>query len=110
MEYYKVMSDLGGESILTMIQSIALAVHAFFPVFLFFFWLFGSASSYYVILKTTGKKRFFHTLTSFGFVSFLIALLLASLNTTTITILSGYWVGFYIVMTVISWYILTQYK
>lgn len=111
MEYYKTMTDLSATpSILTMVQSIALAVPVFFPMLVFVFWLLGSASSYFVILKTTGKKRFFNALTSISFVMFLISLLLASLNTAEITVLSGYWVAFYILATGFSWYGLTQYK
>jgi len=111
MAYYKTMSDLSSTpGIIPFMQSIALAVPIFFPLLIFMFWLLGSASSYFVILKTTGKKRFFHVLTSMSFVMFLISLLLSSMNTNTVTIMSGYWVAFYIIATSFSWYGLSQYK
>lgn len=111
MTYYKTMADLSTTpTFLSFFQSITLAVSVFFPLLIFMFWLLGSASSYYVILKTTGKKRFFHVLTSLSFVMFIVSLLLASMNTAEITIMSGYWVAFYIVSTILSWYGLTQYK
>jgi hypothetical protein len=77
---------------------------------IFVFWLLGRASSYFIILKTTGKKRFFHSVTAMSFVMFVISLLLSSMNTDTVTIVSGYWVAFYIIATAFSWYGLTQYK
>lgn len=96
--------------ILAFFQAVALAVPPFFPLAIFLFWIMGSASSYFIILKTTGKKRFFHTITSMSFVMFLVSLFLASMNTTTVTIMGGYWVAFYIVATALSWWGLTQYK
>jgi hypothetical protein len=113
MEYYQTIADLTSEttnSFMALFQSIALAVPIFFPLTLFLIWVFGSASSYFIILKTTGKKRFFHTATSMSFVMFIVSLLIVSMNTSEVTIMSGYWVAFYIVATAFSWYGLTQYK
>lgn len=111
MDYYRTIDDFSTTSkTLAFFQSIASAVPTYFPMFLFLVWIFGSASSYFVILKTTGKKRFFHSVTAMSFIMFIVALLLASMNTTEVTILNGYWVGFYILMTLFSWYGLTQYK
>jgi len=111
MDYYTTMADLGSTpTILAFFQSISLAVPIFFPLMIFVFWLLGSASSYFIILKTTGKKRFFHSVTAMSFVMFVISLLLSSMNTDTVTIVSGYWVAFYIIATAFSWYGLTQYK
>lgn len=111
MDYYKTMSDFGSTpSILGFFQSIASAVPIFFPFVIFMFWLVGSAASYFIILKTTGRKRFFHTTTAMSFVMFIASLGLASMNTASITIMSGYWVGFYLLATLLSFYGLSQYK
>ena len=45
-----------------------------------------------------------------SFVTFLLSLLIASMNEASFTFLSGYWVAFYILMTLISWFILDRYK
>lgn len=113
MDYYTTMADLTAEGvtpILAFFQSIALAVPMFYPLVIFLFWILGSASSYFIILKTTGKKRFFHTITAMSFVMFLVSLFLSAMNTAEVTIMSGYWVAFYIIATAFSWYGLTQYK
>lgn len=113
MEYYTTMNDLGGSGIIQFVQSIALATPGLFSFFILLFWVFGSAVTYYAILKTSGKKRFFHALTGYSLVSLLLSLLFASmnnLNDTSITILSGYWVGFYVLATLFSWWGLSEYK
>lgn len=109
---YQTIGDLTNSSAgMALFQSISLATNSmFFPLMLFMLWLFGAGASYFTILKLTGKKRFWHSLTSMSFVMFLASLLLASMNTTTAILLNGYWVGFYILMTLGSWYALTQYK
>jgi len=113
MDYYATMGDLTTESVgsfLAFFQAIALAVPMFFSLAIFLFWILGAASSYFVILKTTGKKRFFHVIAAMSFVMFLVSLFLAGMNTASVTIMSGYWVAFYIVATALSWYGLSQYK
>jgi hypothetical protein len=110
MEKYKTMADFGGVGAMALLESIVTAVPVFFPVTLFVIWIFGTASSYFMILKTTGKKRFWHSLTAMAFVCFLSSLLMSAMNTATTTYLSGYWVGFYILMTIISWFFLENYK
>lgn len=110
MDYYKTISDFGTPGVQTLIYSVADAVPGFFALALFLIWLLGSASSYFIILKTTGRKRFFHSLTAMSFVMFLVSLMFASMNTLTVTVISGYWVGFYIVMILLSFYGLNQYK
>lgn len=92
------------------LQAVSVAVPPFFPIALFLIWLLGTASSYFAILKSTGKKRFWQSLTAMSFAMFIIALLFASMNTASVIILNGYWVGFYILMTLGSWYALSQYK
>lgn len=110
MQKYKTMADFGGVGIIQMLSSVVTAIPPFFSIVLFVLWIFLTASSYFVMLKTTGKKRFWHALTATSFVMFLASLLLAAQNTATITFLNGYWIGFYIVMTVISWVLLDRYK
>ena len=110
MEKYKTMTDFGGVGAMPLMESIVTAVPIFFPVTLFIIWIFGTASSYFMILKTTGKKRFWHSLTAMAFITFLASLLISSMNTTTTEYLSGYWVGFYILMVLGSWFFLDTYK
>jgi len=110
VEKYKVMSDFGEITLTNMFKSICTAVPEFFSVMLFFIWVFFSGASYFLILKTTGKKRFWHVLTAMSFVNFLLSLLIAAMNEVSFVFLNGYWVGFYILMMVVSLFMLNQYK
>ena len=110
MQQYKVMADFGGMGMMPMIYSVVTAVPEFFSILLFFIFLLGSASSYYAMLKLTGRKRFWNALTAMSFVTFILSLLVSAMNTATINVLSGYWVGFYIMMTLVSWFMLSKYK
>ncbi len=107
---YCTMNDFGGVGVIPLFKSIITAIPPFFSVILFFVWILGTAGSYYAILKTTGKKRFWHSLTSMSFVTFLLSLTLVAMNEASFTFLNGYWVAFYIVMTMMSWFILDRYK
>jgi len=107
---YCTMTDFGGVGFMAMFESVVTAVPLFFPVTLFMIFLFGSGASYFTILKTTGNKRFWHSLTAMGFVTFLLSLTISAMNTSTTEYLSGYWVGFYIMMVIGSWFILVNYK
>lgn len=110
MDKFKTMEDFGGVGVMPLLSAIVTAVPVFFSVTLFVMWLFLTGSSYFVMLKTTGKKRFWNALTAVSFVMFIASLLIAGMNTATITYLSGYWVGFYILMTLASWFMLSNYK
>lgn len=107
---YCTMDDFGGVGVVPLLSSIVTAIPPFFSILLFVIWLLGTGGSYFAILKSTGRKRFWHSLTAFSFVSFLMSLLLAGMNTADITFLSGYWVGFYILMTIASYILLDRYK
>jgi len=110
MEQLKTMADFGGVGIVPLLDSVVTAVPVFFDVTLFVLWLFLSGASYFTILKTTGKKRFWHTLTSTSFIIFLASLIVAAMNHDSVTYLAGYWVGFYVLMVMASWYMLSNYK
>lgn len=110
VELYKTMTDFGNVNLTNLFKSIVTAVPDFFPVTLFFVWIFFTGASFFTILKTTGKKRFWHALTAMSFVSFILSLLIASMNEASFTFMNGYWVGFYILMTVASLFMLSQYK
>lgn len=111
MQKYKTIRDFN-ESVgaMPVIESVVTAVPPFFSVILFFIWILGMAGSYFAILKTTGKKRFWHCATAMSFATFIFSLLISAMNTVTITYLNGYWVGFYILMTLTSWFMLSNYK
>lgn len=112
MQKYQTFSNFSNGSIgaIPVIQSVVTAVPVFFPVTLFMFWLLVAGSSYFTILKTTGKKRFWNSLTASSFVTLVLSLVIASMNTATTVLLEGYWIGFYILMTLASWYMLSNYK
>lgn len=110
VETYKTMESFGQVTLTNLFKSNVTAIPEFFPVILFFIWIFFTGASYMVILKTTGKKRFWHSLTAMSFVIFLASLLISAMNEVAFVFLNGYWVGFYILMTVISLSALSQYK
>ena len=110
MDKYLTMQDFGGAGIIPLLKAIVTAIPMFFPMIIFFIWILGTVSSYYSILALTGKKRFWHCLTSMSFSVFLMSLLLAAMNEVDFTYLSGYWVAFYILMTLASWFVLDRYK
>ncbi len=110
MVKYKTMLDFpDATGIIPILNAIVTAIPPFFSIILFAIWLLGTGSSYFAILKTTGKKRFWGCLAAMSFVSFLFSLVIASMNN-IVEYLNGYWVGFYILMTLISWYMLSNYK
>lgn len=109
-KYATITTFVNDTASIAIVKSVVSAVPIFFPLFLFLFFLFGTGASYFAILKTTGKKRFWQSLTGMSFASFIVSLVIASMNEPGITVLSGYWVGFYILMTLGSWYALSQYK
>lgn len=105
------MANFGGVGVVPLLSAIVSAIPPFFSIILFMFWLLGTGGSYFAILKSTGKKRFWHSLTAFSFVTFLMSLVVAGMNgTNDLTFLSGYWIGFYILMTVASYILLDRYK
>lgn len=111
MQQYLTATDFSGTGLVPYLSAISTAIPPFWAITIFILWLFVNAASYFAILKTTGKKRFFHTLTATSFVMFLISIMIAAMNgLNNITFLSGYWVAFYLLMTAISWWLLTRYK
>ena len=110
MNKYKTMLDYGGVGVIPLFKSIVTAIPPFFSILLFFIWILGTASAYYAILSFSGKKRFWECFTSMSFVTFLLSLTIVAMNEAEFTFLSGYWVAFYILMTVISYFLLDRYK
>lgn len=111
MDKYKTIADFTDVPlIIALIYSVVSAVPPFFSVALFLIWMFGSASSYFAILRFTGKKRLFHSITAFSFACFIFSLLLSSLNSSEVIVLNGYWVAFYILITGLSYLGLSFYK
>lgn len=105
------MSDFGLVTLPNLFKSVTTATNGqFFTVILFFIWIFFTGASYFTILKTTGKKRFWHALTAMSFVTFFLSLFIAAMNEVDFVFLEGYWVGFYILMVSISLFLLDKYK
>ncbi len=92
------------------VDSVVTAVPPFFPILLFFLLLGGTLGIYFGILKTTGNKRFWESLTAMSFISFLISIVIALNNSAAIEYLSGYWVIFYIVATILSFIVMSNNK
>jgi len=104
-------ADFGGTGLIPYMSAISNNIPIFWSLTLFVLWIVINAASYFAILKTTGKKRFWHTFTAVTFVFFIISLLIASMNgINSIVFLSGYWVAWYILFTVIGWLLLENYK
>ena len=111
MNPYATASDFAGTGLIPYLSAISTAIPMFWAATLFVLWITNNAASYFAILKLTGRKRFWHTLTSVTFVFFIISLLIASMNgINSITFLEGYWVAWYIIWTVIGWLLLENYK
>jgi len=110
MERYLTSSSYNGTGLKPVMDSVSSAIPLFWPLLLFVFWIAINGASYFAILKLTGKKRFFHTFLATSFVMFLSALVLSANNTAAIIYISGYWVAFYLMMTVVGWFLLSQYK
>ena len=110
VQLYKTMESFGAITLLNLFKSVVTAVPEFFPITLFFVWIFFTGASYFTILKTTGKKRFWHALTAMSFVNFFLSILIASMNEIGFIFINGYWVGFYILMVVASLFMLDKYK
>lgn len=110
MQQYKTAIDFSGDGFVPIMSAIVTAIPNFVSILLFMIWILGAAGSYFSILKLTGKKRFWHSLTAMSFIAFLLSLLFAGMNTLEVTFLDGYWIGFYILMIVLSWILLDRYK
>jgi len=110
MQKYLEYTDFNGTGLVPIMSAVSTAVPLFWPLLLFVFWITINAASYFAILKLTGKKRFFHTFVATTFIIFLASVVISAMNTASITFLSGYWVAFYLVMTVMGWVLLHQYK
>jgi hypothetical protein len=110
MQKYLEYTDFNGTGLVPIMSAVSTAVPLFWSLLLFGFWIMINGASYFAILKLTGKKRFFHTLVATSFIIFLASVVLSAQNTATIVFLSGYWVAFYLLMTVISWFLLHYYK
>lgn len=111
VNYYKTITDFPNQTIpMAITSSVVSAVPQFFSIIIFLFWIFGSGASFFAIKKLTGRNRFWHTITATSFLSFLAALSIAMMNTTTIKYINPYWIGFYIMATVGSWIMLKIYK
>jgi len=110
MQKYLEYTDFNGTGLVPIMSAVSTAVPLFWSLLLFVFWITINGASYFAILKLTGKKRFFQTLVATSFIIFLASVVLAAQNTATIVFLSGYWVAFYLLMVVISWFLLHYYK
>ena len=111
MQPYLTAEGFSGTGLIPYLSAISTAIPSFWSATLFIFWIVVNAASYFAILKSTGKKRFWHTFTAVSFVFFLLSLLVASMNgVNNIIFLSGYWVAWYILFTVIGWVLLENYK
>jgi len=111
MQPFLTSTDFNGSGIIPITSAVSTAIPMFWSLLIFVFWLALNAASYFAMLKLTGKKRFFHSFVATSFVMFITTLVLAVMNgINDIIFISGYWVAFYILMTVIGWFMLEAYK
>jgi len=110
MQKYLEYTDFAGEGLVPIMSAVSTAIPLFWPLMLFVFWIAIQGASYFAILKLTGKKRYFHSFVAVSFVMFLASIMISSMNNATIIFLSGYWVAFYLLMTVGGWLLLHYYK
>jgi len=110
MQKYLEYTDFNGTGLMPIMSAVSTAVPLFWALLLFVFWIAINGASYFAILKLTGKKRFFHTFVATSFVMFLASLIIVAQNTSDIIFLSGYWVAWYLLMTVVGWFLLHHYK
>jgi len=80
MQPYLTATDFAGTGLVPYLSAISTTIPSFWSATLFVFWLVVNAASYFAILKSTGKKRFWHTFTAVSFVFFLLSLIVASMN------------------------------
>jgi hypothetical protein len=111
VEKYATINTIGNGTIgiQPVLNSIVLAVPLFFPILLFLLLIGGTFSIYFSIFKTTGRKRFWESLTAMSFVCFLLSVIIVVMNNPVATYLSGYWILFYIVLTIFGWLIMDNY-
>ena len=107
---YKTIADFPNESIPMAITSSVVTAIPFFSVTIFLLWLIAPAAAFFAIRKLTGRSRYWHSLVSMSFVCFLASLIIAMLNTASLTYIEPYWIAFYILATVGSWFLLKLYK
>lgn len=111
VQLYNTMESFGDVTLPNLFKAVSTALGGqFFSTIIFFIWIFFTGASYFTILKTTGKKRFWHSLTAMSFVCFFLSLFIAAMNEADFVFMNGYWVGFYILMTVVSLFMLDKYK
>jgi len=111
MNKYKTLRDFNETiGVMPLLKSVTTAVPIYWSFTLFTIFILGTASSYFMVLKMTGKKRFWHSLTAMSFTTMVMSLLIASMNTAETIYLNGYWIGFYIMMVVVSYFMLSNYK
>lgn len=110
MQKYLEYTDFNGSGFVPVMSAVSTAVPPFWSLLLFVFWIAINGAAYFAILKLTAKKRFFHTFLSTTFIMFIASIIIAAQNTPTITYLSGYWIAFYLLMTLIGYWLLENYK
>lgn len=110
VDKWKTLTDFPSQSAgVQIIYAVVSAFPRFFPLFLFLFLIFMTASGYFITMKLTGQKRFWQFGTAISFICFIFSLFLVSMNGDVI-VLNPYWIAFYILTTAIFWYLLRQYK
>lgn len=109
MEKLTLASDFTGEGLIPYIYAISQATNGtFFQIMLIFLFLVITGASYYAIYSTTGNRLFWECITASGFVCFILSILLFMLNTVNITVISIYWIIFYILIIVAGFWFMNK--
>jgi hypothetical protein len=113
MEKLKTYEDFAGNGsgqVQGVFDSVVTAVPLFFPILMLLLFIGGTLIAYFAILKTTGRKRFWESATAMSFLTFILSGVVYMMNRNELTYLSAYWVIFYLVLTVILFLVMNNYK
>ena len=91
------VSEISSTGLIGITDTVVNAVPSFFPILIFIIWILGTLIIYVSNMKASNEKNIKGSLLAMSFVCFILSLIISSLNTTTITYLSYYWIIFYIV-------------
>lgn len=111
MGSYLTAANFSGDGVVPYLSAVVKAIPPFFGILFIMFWLVINGAAYFATMKLTGRKTFWLTFISSSFVFFLMSLVMAVMNgINSIEFMSGYWVAFYLLMTILGWYLLENYK
>ena len=105
MALYKEAADFTTDNFAVgTLKSVVSAVPFSFDLTLFLIWVFFTAGCFVMIQKTTGQRKYLFVLMAVNFLVFLSSIMLVLMNSAEFQFLSPYWVAFYLMMSVLSYW------